>query len=107
MLVLWCPWLHHPSPADTNAGADNANQRNSPDEVAVARHSQQANTEAQQAAIQPPWPSNALEPWSLAAVVSWAFLDRYQTYVEAEGLKSADTVLGHVKALKASLGSLQ
>ena len=35
------------------------------------------------------------------------FLDRYQTnYVEAEGLKSADTVLGHVKALKASLGSL-
>ena len=35
------------------------------------------------------------------------FLDRYQTtYVEAEGLKSADTVLGRVKALKASLGSL-
>ena len=35
------------------------------------------------------------------------FLDRYQTnYVEAEGLKSADTVLGHVKALKASLGNL-
>ncbi len=35
------------------------------------------------------------------------FLDRYQTtYVEAEGLKSADTVLGHMKALKASLGSL-
>jgi hypothetical protein len=29
------------------------------------------------------------------------FLDRYQTtYVEAECLKSADTVLGHVKALK-------
>src|SRR6187431_1909928 len=47
------PWLHHPSPADTNAGADNANQRNLPDEVAVTRHSQQANTEAQQAAIQP------------------------------------------------------
>ena len=35
------------------------------------------------------------------------FLDRYQTtYVEAEGLKSAGTVLGHVKALKAALGSL-
>jgi integrase len=35
------------------------------------------------------------------------FLDRYQTnYVEAEGLKSADTVLGHIKALKASLGNL-
>ena len=35
------------------------------------------------------------------------FLDRYQTtYVEPEGLKSADTVPGHVKALKASLGSL-
>jgi hypothetical protein len=28
------------------------------------------------------------------------------TYVEAEGLKSAGTVLGHVKALKAALGSL-
>ena len=35
------------------------------------------------------------------------FLDRYQTnYVEAEGLKSADTVAGHLKALKASLGAL-
>jgi hypothetical protein len=35
------------------------------------------------------------------------FLDRYQTnYVEAEGLKSADTIVGHLKALKASLGDL-
>jgi integrase len=35
------------------------------------------------------------------------FLDRYFTnYVEAEGLKSADTILGHLKAMKASLGSL-
>jgi integrase len=36
-----------------------------------------------------------------------AFLDRYYTnYVEAEGLKSARTISGHVKALKASLGDL-
>jgi hypothetical protein len=35
------------------------------------------------------------------------FLDRYYTnYVEAEGLKSADTVAGHIKGLKASLGEL-
>ena len=35
------------------------------------------------------------------------FLDRYRTnYVEAEGLKSVDTVVGHLKALKTSLGSL-
>jgi integrase len=35
------------------------------------------------------------------------FLDLYWTgYVEAEGLKSADTVRGHLKALKASLGHL-
>jgi integrase len=35
------------------------------------------------------------------------FLDRYCTnYVEAEGLKSARTISGHVKALKASLGDL-
>jgi integrase/recombinase XerD len=35
------------------------------------------------------------------------FLDRYHTnYVEAEGLKSADTIAGHIKALKASLGEL-
>lgn len=35
------------------------------------------------------------------------FLDRYYTnYVEAEGLRSADTISGHVKALKASLGDL-
>jgi hypothetical protein len=36
------------------------------------------------------------------------FLDRYYTnYVEAEGLKSADTIAGHIKALKASLGELR
>lgn len=36
-----------------------------------------------------------------------AFLDQYYTgYVEAEGLKSANTVSGHIKALKASLGEL-
>ena len=36
-----------------------------------------------------------------------SFLDRYFTnYVQAEGLKSADTVAGHIKALKASLGDL-
>jgi integrase len=36
-----------------------------------------------------------------------AFLDHYFTnYVEAEGLKSADTVAGHIKALKATLGDL-
>jgi hypothetical protein len=36
-----------------------------------------------------------------------AFLDQYRTnYVEAEGLKSADTVAGHIKALKAALGEL-
>jgi integrase len=35
------------------------------------------------------------------------FLDKYFTnYVEAEGLKSATTVSGHIKALKASLGDL-
>ena len=35
------------------------------------------------------------------------FLDQYYTnYVEAEGLKSADTIRGHIKALKASLGEL-
>ena len=35
------------------------------------------------------------------------FLDRYFTnYVEAEGLKSARTISGHLKALKASLGDL-
>src|SRR5262245_46089540 len=35
------------------------------------------------------------------------FLDRYQTnYVEAEGLKSAETIAGHLKALKGSLGDL-
>ena len=33
------------------------------------------------------------------------FLDRYWTnYVEAEGLKSARTIHGHLKALKACLG---
>jgi len=36
-----------------------------------------------------------------------AFLDQYYTgYVEAEGLKSANTVSGHIKSLKASLGEL-
>src|SRR5262249_43975972 len=36
-----------------------------------------------------------------------AFLDRYHTnYVEAEGLKSVETIAGHIKALKASLGEL-
>jgi integrase len=36
-----------------------------------------------------------------------AFLDRYyRNYVEAGGLKSADTIAGHIKALKASLGEL-
>ena len=30
----------------------------------------------------------------------------YTNYVEAEGLKSADTISGHIKALKASLGDL-
>ncbi len=35
------------------------------------------------------------------------FLDRYLTnYVEAEGIKSVDTVKGHIKALKASFGHL-
>lgn len=35
------------------------------------------------------------------------FLDQYYTnYVEAEGLKSADTISGHIKALKATLGEL-
>ena len=35
------------------------------------------------------------------------FLDRYYTnYVEPEGIKSAKTVSGHIKALKASLGHL-
>ena len=35
------------------------------------------------------------------------FLDRYYAeYVEAEGLKSADTIQGQVKALKATLGHL-
>lgn len=35
------------------------------------------------------------------------FLDRYYTnYVEAESLKSADTIAGHIKVLKASLGEL-
>lgn len=36
-----------------------------------------------------------------------AFLEKYYTgYVEAEGLKSANTVSGHIKALKAPLGEL-
>jgi hypothetical protein len=35
------------------------------------------------------------------------FLDQYfANYVEAEGLKSVDTISGHIKALKASLGEL-
>jgi integrase len=35
------------------------------------------------------------------------FLDQYYvTYVAAEGLKSADTISGHIKALRASLGEL-
>ena len=35
------------------------------------------------------------------------FLDQYFTnYVEAEGLKSTDTIGGHIEALKASLGEL-
>jgi hypothetical protein len=35
------------------------------------------------------------------------FLERYYTnYVEPEGLKSADTISGHLKALKCSLGDL-
>lgn len=35
------------------------------------------------------------------------FLDQYFTnYVEAEGLKSVDTICGHIKALKAALGEL-
>jgi integrase len=35
------------------------------------------------------------------------FLDRYYAnYVEAEGLKSAETISGHIRALKAALGDL-
>ena len=46
-------------------------------------------------------------PDTTSALTVAEFLDRYQTtYVEAEGLKSAGTVLGHVKALKAALGNL-
>lgn len=46
-------------------------------------------------------------PASTTGLTVADFLDRYFTnYVEAEGLKSADTILGHLKAMKASLGSL-
>lgn len=46
-------------------------------------------------------------PRQVGALTVAEFLDRYYTnYVEAEGLKSADTVSGHLKALKASLGEL-
>jgi integrase len=44
---------------------------------------------------------------STAGLTVAEFLDQYFTnYVEAEGLKSADTILGHLKAMKASLGNL-
>jgi integrase len=47
------------------------------------------------------------EPASADVVTVSEFLDRYfRDYVEAEGLKSARTVSGHVKSLKASLGDL-
>ena len=47
------------------------------------------------------------KPRTDGALTVSAFLDQYYTnYVEAEGLKSANTVSGHIKALKASLGEL-
>ena len=47
------------------------------------------------------------KPAPAGALTVTEFLDRYYTnYVEAEGLKSATTVHGHLKALKASLGEL-
>jgi hypothetical protein len=53
-------------------------------------------------------PRVGLKKPALESVVTVAeFLDRYYTnYVEAEGLKSARTISGHIKALKASLGDL-
>ena len=51
------------------------------------------------------WPVGVKKPASDNVVNVAEFLDRYYTnYVEAEGLKSARTISGHVKALKASLG---
>jgi len=51
--------------------------------------------------------SPAAKPRAEGALKVSAFLDQYYTnYVEAEGLKSADTISGHIKALKASLGEL-
>jgi hypothetical protein len=45
----------------------------------------------------------AMEP--SAGVTVADLLERYQTrYVEAEGLRSADTIKGHVKTLKTALG---
>lgn len=53
----------------------------------------------------PPQPTTT-EPATTVPTVS-DFLDRYfAEYVEAEALKSAGTVRGHIKALKASLGQL-
>jgi integrase len=53
-------------------------------------------------------PRVSLTPSKQDGVLTVAsFLDRYFiNYVQAEGLKSADTVAGHIKALKASLGEL-
>lgn len=53
-------------------------------------------------------PRLSVTPSKQEAVLTVAsFLDQYFTnYVQAEGLKSADTVAGHLKALKASLGDL-
>jgi integrase len=49
----------------------------------------------------------AAESETTAPITVAEFLDRYFTdYVEAEGIKSADTVRGHIKALKATLGEL-
>lgn len=49
----------------------------------------------------------ARTPRQHGALTVAAFLERYySTYVEAEGLKSAATIKGQIKALKASLGEL-
>jgi hypothetical protein len=48
-----------------------------------------------------------IKPVAEGALTVAEFLDKYFTnYVEAECLKSATTISGHIKALKASLGNL-
>jgi hypothetical protein len=55
--------------------------------------------------LDPRVPRRTRTPEAATELTVAQFLDRYwTTYVEAEGLRSARTIHGHLKALKASLG---